>query len=192
MSVIVAIKENGVVYMGADSQTSVGSRKITHLNEKFHKITKFKNGILVGFCGTVASKQNILAMNGLFTLNSDGVLTKEHIVTQIIPKLVNEMGQIGDEKSGEIDVSMIIAHKDSLFKITSDLVVIKINGYTKSGAGGGFVDYSMRNTQKTVRERILGALVCSARRCESVSGPYVLVNSRDKQFEIVDLGGENY
>ena len=45
MSVIVAVKENGVVYMGADSQTTTGKRKFTRLSEGFHKITRLKNGI---------------------------------------------------------------------------------------------------------------------------------------------------
>ena len=33
MSVIVAVKENGVVYMGADTQTTIGRRKQIGLNK---------------------------------------------------------------------------------------------------------------------------------------------------------------
>ena len=62
MSVIVAIKENGVVYMGADSQTTTGRRKLNDLNETAYKITRFENGMLVGFCGRVAAKQAILSI----------------------------------------------------------------------------------------------------------------------------------
>ena len=56
MSVIVAIKENDVVYMGADSQTTAGMRKRSYLNETGFKIVRLENGILVGFCGRVAAK----------------------------------------------------------------------------------------------------------------------------------------
>ena len=193
MSVIVAVKENGAVYMGADSQTTTGRRKFTRLSESFHKITRLKNGILIGFCGKVVVKQRILSMNDLFTLDSEGKLTKEHIVKNIIPKLSSQIEEIGDEKTGALDVSMLIAHDDSLYRITSDLDVIKMNDYARSGAGDGYVDYALRTYRDLdVKERILKALTASAKRCESVSGPYVLIDTKDRTFEIVDLKGENY
>ena len=49
MSVIVAIKEDGVVYMGADSQTTAGMRKRSYLNETGFKIIRLENGMLVIF-----------------------------------------------------------------------------------------------------------------------------------------------
>ena len=59
MCVIVAIKESGVVYMGADTQTTTGRRKRNGLNETSFMITRLENGMLVGFCGKVAAKQAI-------------------------------------------------------------------------------------------------------------------------------------
>ena len=66
MSVIVAVKENGVVYMGADTQTTSGRKKHNGLNETAFKIHRLENGILVGFCGKVAAKQTTLSLQGLF------------------------------------------------------------------------------------------------------------------------------
>jgi ATP-dependent protease HslVU (ClpYQ) peptidase subunit len=40
MSVIVAVKENGTIYMGADSQTTAGNRKMNHLNETSYKVVR--------------------------------------------------------------------------------------------------------------------------------------------------------
>ena len=80
MSVIVAIKENGVVYMGADSQTTAGRRKYSYLNETSFKIARLDKGILVGFCGRVAARQAILAMKDVFTLDEHGGLTKRHFI----------------------------------------------------------------------------------------------------------------
>ena len=116
MSVIVAIKENGVVYMGADSQTTAGRRKRNGLNETAYKITRLKNGMLVGFCGRVAAKQAILSMEDVFVLDKEGGLNKKHIVKEIVPKLVDKMQLIGDEDSGALDVSILLAYKDNLFK----------------------------------------------------------------------------
>ena len=193
MSVIVAIKENGVIYMGADSQTTAGSRKYNGLNETSYKVVRLGDGMLVGFCGRVAAEQTILSMREVFTLDANGELTKRHIVKEIVPKLVDKMGQIGDEESGALDVSILLAHKDKLYRITSELDVIHLNESGSSGAGRGFVNYALREMKNLpVRERILRALIVSAKRTESVGGPYVLIDTQNLDYEVVDMGGKNY
>ena len=193
MSVIVAVKEKGVVYMGADSQTTMGLRKHNGLNETAFKITRFENGILVGFCGRVAAKQSILSMEDVFTLDKEGGLNKKHIVKEIVPKLVDKMQLIGDEASGALDVSILIAYKDKLYKITSRLDVIKLNEYGSTGAGADFTYWFLFGEKNLpVRKRILTALVASAKRTDSVGGPYVLIDTKSQEYEIVDKGGENH
>ena len=193
MSVIVAIKENGVIYMGADSQTTAGRRKRNYLNKTAYKVARLDNGILVGFCGRVAAHQTILSMKDVFTLDEQGELTKRHIVKEIVPKLVDKMEQIGDEESGSIDVGIMLAYKDKLYRITADLDVIHLNENGSDGAGRDLVNYvlfEMKNLP--VRERVLRALEESARREESVGGPYVLIDTKDLEYEVVDLGGNNH
>lgn len=193
MSVIVAIKENGVVYMGADSQITAGRRKYSCLNETSFKVKRLDNGILVGFCGVVAVIQAILAMKDVFTLDEHGGVTKRHIVKEIVPKLVDKMEQIGDEESGALDVSILLAHKDKLYRITSGLDVVRLNECGKSGAGVDCVNYALFAMKDLpVRERILKALIESAKRTESVGGPYVLIDTKKQEYEIVDLEEENY
>lgn len=193
MSVIVAIKENEVIYMGADSQTTAGRRKYSYLNETSFKITRLDNGILVGFCGRVAARQAILAMKDVFTLDEHGGLTKRHIVKEIVPKLVDKMEQIGDEESGALDVSILLAHKGKLYRITSGLDVVSLNECGKSGAGVDYVNYALFSMKELpVRGRILKALIESAKRTESVGGPYVLIDTKKQEYEIVDLEEENY
>ena len=168
MSVIVAIKENGVVYMGADSQTTTGRRKRNGLNETAFKITRLENGMLVGFCGRVAAKQ-------------------------AVPKLVDKMQLIGDEDSGALDVCILLAYKDKLYRITSGLDVVKLTECGRSGAGADFTNwYLFGEKNLPVRERILKALVASAKRTESVGGPYVLIDTKSQEFEVVDMGGDNH
>ena len=193
MSVIVAVKENGVVYMGADTQTTSGKKRAIGLNETSFKVTRLDNGILVGFCGRVAAKQEILSMKDVFTLNEEGVLDKAHIVTEIVPKLVDKMEVIGDEESGSLDVSLLLAHKDKLYRITSDLDVLSLNECARIGAGADFANYCLfENANLPVRERILSALMGSAKRTESVSGPYVLIDTKNLKHEIIDMGVKNY
>ena len=193
MSVIVAVRENGVVYLGADSQTSVSRRKYSNLNETSFKVRRLENGVLVGFCGRVAAAQTILSLKDVFTLNEEGRLTKKHIVEEIIPKLSDKMEEIGDEEGGAMEVSILLAHKDALYRITSKLDVVHQTEYSKAGAGLSFVEYVLSERKDLpVRERILKALVESARKTESVSGPYVLIDTDKLEYEVVDMGGENY
>lgn len=193
MSVIVAIKENGVVYMGADSQTTIGRRKRNGLNETAYKITRFENGMLVGFCGRVAAKQAILSMDNVFVLDKEGGLNKKHIVKEIVPKLVDKMQLIGDEDSGALDVSILLAYKDRLYRITSGLDVLNLNECGRSGAGADFTNlYLFGEKNLSIRERILKALMASAKRTESVGGPYVLIDTKSQEFKVVDMGGNNH
>ena len=193
MSVIVAIKEKDVIYLGADSQTSSGRKKHTYLNETAYKVVKLKNEVLVGFCGRVAARQTILAMKDVFTLDENGGLTKKHIVQQIVPKLLDKMEQIGDEESGSLDVNILLAYKDNLYKITSGLDVLKLNNCGCSGAGALYTNYYLFDKKDLpIKERVLKALIASANRTESVGGPYVLIDTCNLEYEIVDMGGDNH
>ena len=44
-------------------------------------------------------------------------LPKKHIVREIVPKLVDKMEQIGDEESGALDVSILLAENTFTFKL---------------------------------------------------------------------------
>ena len=193
MSVIVAVKENGTIYMGADSQSTSGMRKTNHLNETSYKVARLENGMLVGFCGRVAARQIILSIKDVFTLDTHGNLTKRHIVNDIVPKLVDKMEQIGDEESGALDVSILLAYKDKLYKITSGLDVIHLTENGSSGAGRDYVNYALLTMKNLpVKERILKALIESAKHTDTVSGPYVLIDTKDLKYEVVDMGGNNH
>ena len=53
MSIVIGIKKDGVIYMGADTQRTCGGTKCNCLSESNFKITRFKNGVLLGHVGTV-------------------------------------------------------------------------------------------------------------------------------------------
>lgn len=194
MSVIVAIKENGVVYMGADTQSTAGRTKVNHLCESDIKIIRYENGMLVGFCGSVPSKQFILSQNDVFVLNSEGKIDKKHIVTEIIPRLMDMMPNIKREKDDdEMGVSILLAHKDKLYKITPKFCVVSLNTYGHSGAGECYAYWELYGRDDLpVREKLLKALTVSAKWEETVGGPYILIDTKNLEYEIVDMGGENH
>ena len=69
MSVVIAIKENGVIYMGTDTQVTSGNKKENELNKNSFKIALLDNGLLVGVCGNYGLKQQIIADKSIFTLD---------------------------------------------------------------------------------------------------------------------------
>jgi hypothetical protein len=132
-------------------------------------------------------------MKDIFGLDENGNLNKKHIVNHIVPKLIDKMEQIGDEERGSLDVSIILAYKDKLYKITSSLSVISLNDHGKAGAGAYFVNYYLHDRKDLpVKDRIIKSLMASAKRCDSVCGPYVLIDTQDLEYEIIDMGGKNY
>ena len=192
MSVIVAIREGNTVYMGADSQRSSNIRISRGFNESFYKITRFENGILAGFCGTAADKQRILSEKDIFTLDEDGALTKKHIVNSVIPKLIDMLDEISDDR-GRMNVDILLTHKEKIYMISSNLKVLRCVDCVALGSGAKFTSYAMHAMKNLpVRERILCALKTAAKRADGVSGPYVLIDTKNREYEVVDLGGENH
>lgn len=191
MSVVVAVKEDGIIYMGADTQATGGMSKTNKLHEPEYKLIKFENGIIVGFCGRIASVQQLIYRDDIFTLDENNQLTKSHIVKNIVSKLIKMVDKIGNDD--RLNISLLIAHKDKLYQINNSFNVISLNEYGRIGAGQDFLFYNLCNKDiKDPEERILKALINSARLCESVGGPYVLINTRDLEFKMIDMGGENY
>ena len=193
MSVVIAVKENGVIYMGADTQVTSGNKKENELNKNSLKIALLDNGLLVGVCGKYGLKQQIIADKSIFTLDKNNMLTKQHIVTNIIPKLSRWVKKSDKVNDTELEVSFLLAHDNNLYFIGHELNVVKINNFAKIGAGKGCVDYALSCfNYLPARERIIKALVESANITESVSGPYALIDTKHKEFEIIDLKGENH
>lgn len=188
MTVVVAIKENGTVYMGADTQSSRENQKESSLN-KF-KISKLKNGILIGFSGRVDSIQLLLENEDMFSLDKDGNFIKKHIVNEIIPKMyevLDKNGKIDD--NGTMCLSIILAYKNSIYQITDGFIVYAMEKTATIGSGGCIAKYPLINEREPVHERIIDALRKSTRRDSSVGAPYVLIDTENLEFEVTDDSG---
>lgn len=182
MSVIIAVKEQDTIYFGFDTQTTTGRNKNNYLNETMFKVIKLDNKILFGFCGKVSLKQRILTKLSELNIERNKQLTKKYIVNNIIPILTNELDD--DEK---IELSIIIAHNDKMYSISNTLTVIKRNEYVVSGSGALHTFYPLLSNQNlNVRTRLLKALNESAYRVDSVSSPFVFIDTKDLKYEIVE------
>ena len=95
MSVVVAVKENGKIYIGADSQVTRGGTRATLKNPNNYKIWKVIGApnCLMGHVGNVRDANVIRIMDRLVT---EYHIFKEYIdfefvVAKIVPDILEEL-----------------------------------------------------------------------------------------------------
>ena len=191
MSLVVAFKKDGVVYMGADTQSTCGSTISRTLNESGFKITRLSNGILVGICGRVKGHQRIIAQKHWFDISEGETISKRYIVKNIIPELCTLMKDIKEDKdasNSSMDVSILIAWQDKMFVISRDYEVYECETYAAIGAGYNYSKYSLSQIGENddINEGLLKALRAGARFDSTVSAPYILIDTKDKEYKIVE------
>ena len=95
MSVVVAIKKDGVVYLGSDSQVTRGGTRTSLTNPNNFKIWKVKgvDNCLMGPVGLLREACVIRVMENLvreIDVIHDEV-NLEYVVTRIVPKIIDEL-----------------------------------------------------------------------------------------------------
>lgn len=191
MSLVVAYKRDGVVYMGADSQSTTGSAINRSLNDSGFKVTRLANGMLIGVCGRVKGHQKIVAQKHWFNVPEGETFDKRYIVNNIIPELSVLMQDICDDRdarSASMSVQIIIAYNDKLFVIGRHFDVYECNSYVAIGAGDDYTRYclSQIGPSDDVNACLLEALKTGAYFDSTVSAPYILIDTKDKQYTIVE------
>ena len=186
MSVVVAIKENDTIYLGADTLMARKNTKVPEINniEKF-KLTNLPNGIILGHVGGVSTTQKLVLNEEWFIGVEEKGLDKEFLVTVILPKLKEELEKykLLDE-DGMMDADFLIAYKDRLYDIKSDFSVVKINEHTAIGAGKNFALSISCKDYVDKQEKLIEALRHSSKMCSSVDGPFVLIDTKTLEFAI--------
>lgn len=191
MSLVVAYKRNGVVYMGADSQSTCGTSIERLLYDNGFKISRMSNGMLVGVCGRVLCHQRIVARKKWFDIPEGETFDKQYIVKKIIPELNELMNSFEKEDetcNSSMEVSILIAWKDRIFFIESDYIVYECVEYAAIGAGATSARYLLSRIGEgdDVREGLLKALRSGAHFDSTVSAPFVFIDTERAQYEIVE------
>jgi ATP-dependent protease HslVU (ClpYQ) peptidase subunit len=187
-----AVKQGNRIWLGADTQSTRGTDRYNQLSPHDFKVTKLDNGILLAMTGETASSQFILAHPEWFTVDEKKGLTKEHIVTKIIPKIYEalegeELLDSGDRGTPSIMKSrIIIAYQDKLFEVARDLQVIRYEDYQAIGSGSNAIIYGLSKIDKSkdINEQLLRLLKLSAKHDVNVSAPFVLIDTQNLQYVI--------
>ena len=191
MSLIIAYKKDDVIYLASDSQaTSSNFDKHTSTNPEFAKLTMLDNGIIVGHAGHVYYNQQVI-YSGAITLDDNGKLTREHLVLNVIPKLLKIKKDCIDDKGGngncDVSSTLILAHKDKMFLIQFDLLTFTVEHMVLIGSGGdyAFASVAAVDPDAPIEPQLVAALKIAARYNASVGGPFITVNTKDATFKTV-------
>ena len=192
MSVVMSVKQGDRIWLGADTQVTCGSDRFNQLSQNDFKIAKMDNGVLIAMTGETVTSQALLAHPEWFTVDEKKGLTKEHIVTKIIPKIYEtleeeELLERGDRGTPPImKIRMLLAYKDRLFEICRDLQVIRYEDYQATGSGANAVIYGLSRIDKNkdVNEQLLRLLRISAKQDTNVSAPFVFIDTKGLEFTV--------
>ena len=194
MSIIIAYKRKDTIYMGTDTRVLVAGEKTNELCESGLKIQKLDNGILLGVTGENQERQTIIAYSDIFTLDKKGELTKKHIIKEIIPKLYNMLVK---EKLLRVDEDdgipymrsmLLLAYRATLYEICSNFLVLKYEDFQVVGLCNNRAQQILLNAKENdnVNDTILKALKYSAKYYYTIGAPYVLIDTKDLKYTIVE------
>lgn len=194
MSVVIGIKKEGKVYLGADSQVSKGSSKKYLTNPNNYKIWKVEgvDNCLIGHVGDVKDACVIRVMDNLVREIDciHDVIDFKYVVTRIVPHIIDQLKSYNFlEKDGKfkgMDSRFLFAFKDKLFYIGYFGEVIEVDDFIAMGSGEDEAYGSLYTTiQDSPYERITNAIKAASRRDIYVDYPIVLSNTLDTKFEII-------
>ena len=193
MSVVVAIKENGKVTIGADSQCTRGGTRRTLSNPNNYKVWKVLDAenCLFAQVGLVREANIIRVARDLVP---EMVQLKDRVdfsfvVKRLVPRMFEELEEYRAIKRGdtppEFESSYIFAYKDKLFYISGNATVIEIDDYVAIGSGECEAIGSLLSTEgEPCEERIKKAIKASAASDIYVDYPIVITDTEGCKFKV--------
>lgn len=201
MSVVVAVKKDGVVYMGADSQVTRGGTRVSLSNPNNYKVWKVKGceHCLMGHVGSLRDACVIKLLNNIvreLDVLHDSV-NFEFVVNRVVPLLIDElMARRYLSSSGKLEFSdsrFLFAYKDRLYVIGSDFSVIEVDDCVAIGSGESEAIGSLLTTsyESNPIVRIIKAIKSSAAHDIYVDYPIILSDTNKAEFTVLTENNVN-
>ena len=194
MSVVVAIKKDGKIYMGCDSQVTNGGTRTTLKNSNNYKIWKVLD---VDNClmGSVGNLRDACVIRTMDDLVSEYNVYRHHIcfdfvVNKIVPDIIERLQKAHYIKDcgvfENMDSAFLFAFEDQLYLIHNDASVIEIEDCIAIGSGKNEAVGSLLSTEGlSPEERIIKAIKASAANDIYVDYPIIMTNTSDTEFEVI-------
>ena len=186
MSVIIAVKKDDTIYLGADTQCTSPTRKF-HVKTGINaKLVAFENGVIIGHAGACVVGQIIVSHPEWFDFKSEDELTKEYLTTVVIPKIKEAFK---DYNYNDDEFELIIAYKSKLFEINRRFVVFCIEHKNAVGCGSDVITYKLSkiNMDEDINEQLLDSLRFSEKNDSAVGAPFILINTKDLKMQIREV-----
>lgn len=192
MSVIVAIKHEGKVYIGADSQCTKGGTRRTLSNPNNYKIWQVQGAAncIMGHVGVVRDANIIRVAEDLIPeiYQLKDQVDFKLMVRRVVPFIQQELEEYkAIDKSSRLhmDSSFILAYKDKLFTISSNGTVIEVDDYCAIGSGESEALGSLLSTESlNPMDRIKTAIKASAANDIYVDYPIVIGDTSTDTFKV--------
>ena len=193
MSVVVAIKENGKVTIGADSQCTRGGTRRTLSNPNNYKVWKVLDAenCLFAQVGLVREANIIRVARDLVPEMAQlkDKVDFSFVVKRLVPRMFEELEEYRAIKKGdnlpEFESSFIFAYKDKLFYISGNATVIEIDDYVAIGSGECEAIGSLLSTEgEPCEDRIKKAIKASAASDIYVDYPIVITDTESCEFKV--------
>lgn len=194
MSVVVAIKHDNKIYVGADSQVTKGGTRSTLQNPNNYKIWKVKgvDNCIMGHVGVIRDANIVRLIDNLVTEYEQfkDVVDYEFVVKKVVPTIFEELKMYGYMKNDKyidaIDSKFLFAYKDKLYTIFNDGCVIEVDDCIAIGSGSCEAIGSLLSTDnENPKERIIKAIKTSAACDIYVDYPIILTDTQDTKFDII-------
>jgi ATP-dependent protease HslVU (ClpYQ) peptidase subunit len=193
MSVVVAIKENGRVTIGADSQVTKGGTRRTLSNPNNYKVWRVlgTENCMMAHVGLVREANVIRVARGLIPelAQLKDEIDFSFVVKHLVPALFAELEEYRVIKGGSepphFESSFIFAYKDKLFYISGNGTVIEVDDYCAIGSGECEAIGSLLSTEgEPCEERIKKAIKASAANDIYVDYPIVMTDTESTEFKV--------
>lgn len=194
LSVLVAIRKNGRVYMGCDSQMTMGGTASTLGNPNNYKIWKVRGAenCLMGSVGAVRDACVIRTMDDLVTDYNvySGHVCYDFVVNKMVPDIIARLEKSRYIKDDGVFNSMesdfLFAFRDRLYLISGDTSVVEVEDYVAVGSGKRLAMGSLLSTEGEWPEaRIVKAVKASAAADVYVDYPIILTDTMTTEFAVV-------
>ena len=188
MSVVIAIKENGVTYMAADTQISFGDSKRHLKSDSLQKIWVASDipNCIIGGVG-LARDLNLIRYCTSELIPEAAVLKNDITVgtimlstVPVIFESIRNYTQLvtGCDKDIPINSEFLLAYKDKIFDIAPDGTVEEVEDYIAIGSGADAALGSLKHTtDEPVYDRLIKALDAASESNLYVSEPYVCMDT---------------
>lgn len=193
MSVVVAIKKDGVIYMGADSQVSRGGTRTTLSNPNNYKIWAVSDAdnCLMASVGTLRANNILKVARGLIPeiVNIKRDVDFSFVVRHLVPGIMDELDDYGallKKDTPDMEAEFLFAYGDRLFCIDRFGSVIEVDDFCAIGSGSSEALGSLLSSidVKDPEERIKMAIKASATHDIYVDYPIVISDTDTTRYKV--------